>query len=112
MVSYLTKVKIFKFWPKTMDYSQGFWLKSSSFFVGLFLLAGRCYEAEFCAILLLLICSFRWHPFLPKLKFSESGRKPWTIVRRFDQNRAHFLWAFFSSLEGGMKLKFALFFSS
>ena len=24
--------------------------------------------------------------FLPVSKFSESGQKPWTIIRRFDQN--------------------------
>ena len=37
---------------------------------------GRCYEAEICAILLPLRCSFRWYPFLPGSKFSDSGRKP------------------------------------
>ena len=46
MVSFLAKVKIFKFWPKTMDYSQAFWPKLRSFFVVLLLLTGRCYEAE------------------------------------------------------------------
>ena len=37
------------------------------------------YEAEICAILLLLTCPFWWHPFPPKSKFSDFGRKPWTI---------------------------------
>ena len=58
--------------------------------MGLFLLTGRCYEAEICAILLLLRCSFRWYPFLPKSKFSDSGRKPWTIVRCFDRKLSSF----------------------
>ena len=30
------------------------------------LLTGRCYEAEFCDILLLLRCAFAWYPFLLK----------------------------------------------
>ena len=80
------KLKIFRFWPKTMDYSQAFWLKLKSFFAALLLLAGRCYEAEICAILLPLRCSFKWYPFLPNSNFSDSGRKPWTIVRRFGRN--------------------------
>ena len=47
------------------------------------LLTGRCYEAEINVILLLLRCSFRWYPFLPGSKFSDFGRKPWTIVHGF-----------------------------
>ena len=54
MVSFFAEIKILRFWPKTMDYSQGFSPKLSSFFVVLLLLAGRCYEAEICTILLLL----------------------------------------------------------
>ena len=46
---------------------------------------------------------------LLKAKFLVFGRKPWTIVRRFDRNRAHSLSTFYSSLEGATKLKFALF---
>ena len=46
-----------------------------------------------------------WHHFLPKGNFSDFGRKPRTIVRGFDQNRAHFRW-YFCSLEGAMNLKF------
>ena len=42
----------------------------------LLLLNGRCYEAEICAILLPLRCSFRWYPFWPKSKFSFFGQKP------------------------------------
>ena len=38
-----------------MDYNKAVWPKSSSFFVVLLLLNGRCYEAEICIILLLLI---------------------------------------------------------
>ena len=33
------------------------------------LLAGRCYGAKICAILLLLRCPFRWNPFSPMSKF-------------------------------------------
>ena len=59
------------------------WPKLRSFFEVFLLLTGRCYEAEICAILLLLRCSFIWYPFWPKSNFSDSGRKPWTIIRRF-----------------------------
>ena len=53
------KLNIFRFWPKTMDYNKAFWPKSWSFFVVVLLQNGRCYEAEICAILLLLRCSFQ-----------------------------------------------------
>ena len=46
MESFFTKVKVFRFWPKTMDYNKAFWPKSRSFFVVLLLENGRCYEAE------------------------------------------------------------------
>ena len=62
MKSLFAKVKIFRFWPKTMDYNKAFWPKSRSLFVVLLLQNGRCCEAEICAILLLLRCSFRWYP--------------------------------------------------
>ena len=54
-------------------------------------------------------CPFRWYPFSPDSKLSDSGRKPWTIVRRFDQIsfRTHS-----SSLEGATELKFPPFCSS
>ena len=68
MVSFFAKVKIFIFRPKTMDYSQAFLPKLSSFFEAFLLLAGRCYEAEICAILLLLTCPFVWYPFFAKVK--------------------------------------------
>ena len=47
-----------------------------------------------------------------KLKFSDFGQKPWTIIRRFYRNRGDFLQSFYSTLEGAMKLKFASFCSS
>ena len=106
MVSFFAEVKISRFWPKTMDYNKAFWPKSRSFLAVFLLLTGRCYEAEICTNLLLLRCSVRWYPFLPKSKFPDFGRKPWTIIRRFDQNRGHSLRPFYSSLEGAMKLKF------
>ena len=31
MVSFLAEVKIFRFWPKTMDYNKAFWPKSRCF---------------------------------------------------------------------------------
>ena len=62
MVSSLAKVKIFRFWPKTMDYNKGFLLKSRSLFVVHLLHSGRCYEAEICVILFLLRCHFIWYP--------------------------------------------------
>ena len=56
MVSFLAEVKIFSFWPKTMDYNKAFWPKSRSLFVVLLLHSGRCCEAEICAILFILRC--------------------------------------------------------
>ena len=75
----------------------------------LLLQSGRCYGAEICAILLLLGCPFRWNSIRPKSKFSVSGRKPWTIIRRFNQISFH---AHNSSLEGATELKFVPFCSS
>ena len=49
MLSFFAEVKIFRFWPKTMDYNQAFLPKLRSFFL---LLTGRCYEAEICVILM------------------------------------------------------------
>ena len=69
MVSFLAKVKIVRFWPKTMDYSQAFLPNLSSFFEAFLLLAGRCYEAETYAILLLLRCPFVWYSLWLKSKF-------------------------------------------
>ena len=63
-------------------------------FPPLYLLTGRCYEAEICVILFLLRCPFIWYPFWPKSKFSDFGQKPWTIIRRFYQNRGDFLRSF------------------
>ena len=94
MVSFFAEVKIFRFWPKTMDYNKAFLPKSRSFFAVFLLLTGRCYGAKICAILLLLKCSFRWYPFLPKSKFSDFGRKPWTIIRHFNHNQGHCLQSF------------------
>ena len=54
----------------------------------------RCYKAEICTILFPLRCATAWYYFLQKSKFSESGQKPWTIIRRFDRNRAHSLCSF------------------
>ena len=65
--------------------------KLSSFFVQFLLQSGRCYKAEICAILFPLRYAIAWYYFLPKSKFSDSGQKPWTIIRRFDRNRAHSL---------------------
>ena len=51
MAFFLAGVKIFRFWLKTMDYSQGFLLKLRSFFVVQLLLQnGKWYEAEICGI--------------------------------------------------------------
>ena len=89
MESFFTKVQIFRFWPKTMDYNKAFWPKLSSFFVVLLLRNGRCYDAEICGILLLLICTFAWNHVLLKSEVSVFGRKPWTIIRHF--HKAKFL---------------------
>ena len=42
---------------------------------------------------------------LPETKFSDSGRKPWTIVRRFDQFLCALITSHWKVLY--MKLKFA-----
>ena len=65
MVSFFAEVKIFRFWPKTMDYNKAFWPKSRSLFVVLLLHSGRCYEAEICVILFLFRCPFIWYLFWP-----------------------------------------------
>ena len=85
MEIFFAKVKISRFWPKTMDYNKAFWPKSRSFFVVLLLFTGRCYEVEICAILFLLRYSFQCYPCLPESAPSVFGRNAWTIVRRFDQ---------------------------
>ena len=51
-----------------MDYSQAFLPKLSSKFEALLLLAGRCYEAEICTIVLLLRCSFIRYSFFAEVK--------------------------------------------
>ena len=83
MDSFFAIVKIFRFWPKTMDYNKAFWPKSRSFFVVLLLQDGRCYEAEICTILLLLRCLSYGVLFGQSQKISDFGQKPWTIIRRF-----------------------------
>ena len=50
--------------------------------------------------------------FFADVKFSDFGQKPWTIIRRFYQNRGIFLRSLYSTVEGAMKLKFAPFCSS
>ena len=53
---------------KTMDYYVivGILTEIEVIFAVLLLLAGRCYEAEFCTTLLSLRYSFEWYPFLQK----------------------------------------------
>ena len=109
---FLPKSKLSVSGLKTMDYNLCVLTILGSLFEVILLPSGRCYGAEICAILLLLRCSFRWYPFLAKSKFSDFGQKPWTIIRRFDQNRGHSLRSFYSSLEGATELKFVPFCSS
>ena len=63
MVSFFAEVKIFRFWPKTMDYNKAFLPKSRRFSVVLLLHSGRYYEAEIFVILFLLRCPFIWYMF-------------------------------------------------
>ena len=51
-----------------MDYNKAFWPKPRSFFVVLLLPNGRCSEAEICANLLLLRCSFNKNHFFAEVK--------------------------------------------
>ena len=85
MVSFLDKIKILRFWPKTMDYNKAFLQKSRRFSVVLLFHSGRCYEAEICTILFLLRCSFLWYPFWPKSKFSDFGLKTMDYNKAFLQ---------------------------
>ena len=83
MESFFAKVKISRFWPKTLDYNKAFWPKSRSFFVVLLLQNGRCYEAEICAILLLLRCPFRWSPFFAEISLFDFWPKPMDYSKAF-----------------------------
>ena len=59
-------------------------------------LTGKCYEAQivpFCSSMQLFPMALL---FWLKSKFSVSRQKAWTIVRRFDQPRVHFLCSFYS----------------
>ena len=71
-----------------------------------------CVCVYVCTMRPVLRYPFIFYPFWPKSKFSVFDQKPWTIIRRFDQNRGHYLWSFYSTVEGAMKLKFASFCSS
>ena len=83
---FFAEVKMLRFWPKTMDYNKAFLPKSRRFSAVLLLHSGRCYEAEICTILLPLRCPFRWYHCLLNSLPSVFGRKPWTIVRRFNRS--------------------------
>ena len=78
--------QVFQFLAETMDYSQAFWLKLRSFFEAFLLLAGRCYEAETCIILLLLRYAFAWYPFFAKVKMKKTmdySQAFWPKLRSF-----------------------------
>ena len=60
------------------------------------------YKAKICTILFPTRCAIAWYYFLPKSEFSDSGQKPWTIIRRFDQNRGHSLCSFYYKVEGAI----------
>ena len=94
MVSFFAEVKIFRFWPKTMDYNKAFCSKLSSFFVVLLLLTGRCYEAEVCTILLLLRCSFRWYPFFAEVKIFRFWPKTMDYSQAFCPKLSSIIMAF------------------
>ena len=87
MVSFFAEFKIFRFWPKTMDYNKAFLPKSRCFSAVFLLHSGRCYEAEICVILFLLRCPFIWYPFLLNSKFSDFGQKPCTIKAFLPKSR-------------------------
>ena len=80
-VSFLAEVKIFSFWPKTMDYSQAFLPKLSSFFSVLLPLAGRClemdifivaYHGESLSVLATAVSSFEpLSHFIPLVEFKD-----------------------------------------
>ena len=111
MVSFLAKVKIFRFWPKTMDYNKAFLPKSRSFSAVLLLHSGRCYGTEICIILFLLRCPFIWYPFWPKSKFSDFGQKPCTLhYNALKSNSSRFRVLLYTMYKG-MSVIIALFFS-
>ena len=84
MVSCFAGIEIFRFWPKTMDHSQGFLPKLRSFYVDLLLKIGRCFEAGIYIVLLPSRYAFAWHTFFPEVKmFSFWPKTMDYIVRRF-----------------------------
>ena len=92
--------------------SQAFLPKLSSFFVLLLLLAGRCYEAEICTILLPFRCAFAWYPFFCQSQNFSFWPKTMDYSQAFLPKLSSFfvpLLGYYSSLEGAMKLKFAPF---
>ena len=82
------------FGQKPWTIIRRFYRNRGDFLRSFLLHSGRCYEAEICDILYLLRCPFIWYPFWPKSKISVFGQKPWTITRRFYQNRGDFLRSF------------------
>ena len=66
-----------------IEYSKSHGFRSEATFLAMLLLAGRCYEAEICAVLLPLRCPFRWHPFAEIKLFSFWPKTIWTIVGGF-----------------------------
>ena len=107
---FFAEVKIFIFRPKTMDYNKAFLPKSRRFSAVLLLHSGRCYEAEIYAILFLLRCPFIRYHFFGRNQIFQILAKNHGL--RFYRNRGDFLWSFYSTVEGAVKLKFAPFCSS
>ena len=89
-----------------MDYRP----KIRSFLAVLLLNAGRCYEAEICAILLPFRIAVAWYEFFPSSKVSVLAENHGLcIVHGFD--RIYFD-IYNSSLKKAIELKFAQFCSS
>ena len=91
MVSFLAKVKIFRFGQKPWTIIRRFYRNRGDFLRSFYSTVEGATKLKFASILFLLRCPFIWYPFWPKSKFSDFGQKPWTIIRRFDRNRGHSL---------------------
>ena len=90
----------------TMDYSQAFWPKSRPFFGVFLLFAGRCYEVEVCASVLLVRCSLQMVSFFCHIKMFSFWPKTMDYSQAFwPKLRPFFVVFFLNSMEVARKIK-------
>ena len=69
MVSFSAKVKIFRVWPRTMDYNKAFRARVKLELILCPLFTPTWKVLQICTILFPLRCAIAWHYFLPKSNF-------------------------------------------